>query len=179
MKTHRLCQVYIVWCTPHWRMSCTLISSGMSLSVLRNIQWMCFSVSAGQTSGSSLTGQWTSCVSTTWWPVKSGLQTLSFTTARNLWLTTWPCLTNYCGLWRTALYCTPWGTPVLELSNTFIKIITQYSLNYHYLSHISIFNKKSPQNEWVNCWLDITKSGFGFKILFYSYFNKHKCLKKH
>ncbi len=141
MNTYFLCQVYIVWCThQHWRMSCTLISPGMSLSVLRNIQWMCFSVSAGQTRGWSLTGQWTSCVSTTWWPVKSGLQTLSFTTARNLWLTTWPCLTNYCGLWRTALYCTPWGTPALELSNKFIKIITWLINSPNYSLFITYIN---------------------------------------
>ncbi len=37
--------------------------------------------------------------------------------------------------------------PCTRVSNTFIKIITRYSPNYHYLSHISIFDKKSPQNE--------------------------------
>jgi len=81
-----------------------------ALCPIRNTLWTSSSVRAGRTSGWSFTDRWTSCLSTTWWPVRSGPPTPSSTTGRNLWPTTWPCPTSCWGSWRTERCSTPWGS---------------------------------------------------------------------
>lgn len=81
---------------------------------------MCSLGRAGKMRGWSLRDQWISCVSTIWWPAKSGLQTLSFTMGRNQWHTTWPCPISSCVSRMTALCFTQWGESIYTVQHVIL-----------------------------------------------------------
>lgn len=105
------------------------------------------SVSIGRMSGWSFMDRWTSCLSTTWWPVRSGPLTLSSTTARNPWPTTWRCPTSCWGSWRMENCSTPWGLSLFLFTIYFLSVFYS-SAGIHVNCNLEYFPLKNTRVWW-------------------------------